>query len=291
MSGEPRTEADAVADLAEAAVEPSIIDPDDSLLSVIVPQGAEHKLIDLEQFKPAPDRKRGSVMLHDANSLVAYTAAHEEGAHTAIYADVESATIVAVLNGHGQHQLRSDGAPNRTRSASTGWGDHWAQVRLRQTDNWKHWSGKDTRWLRQTEFAEHIEEGLIDIVDPAAALMLEMAQTFQANSRVAFKSSTMLTSGQRQLVYEETVEAKAGQKGTIAVPTSFTLGVAVFEGQTEGHRVSARLQFRINGGDLTMRYLLDRPRDVVRAAFDAIVGDVEVGTGILAYRGSAPSID
>lgn len=151
------------------------------------------------------------------------------------------------------------------------------------------WIGKDRKWQSQVDFAQHIEEGQPDIVNPPAADMLELAQTLQANRAVKFRSSQMISNGQRQFTYEETIEAKAGAKGHLDVPTTFTLGIRVFEGMEHGDAVNARLQFDMADGALRFKYLLDRPHDVIRLAFGDVVASVEAGTGVVAYRGASPS--
>lgn len=267
-----QTEAEAVEAIAQRAHAPKELKPG-VVLGVVLAEGDQFAVEDLEQYLDNPRRKRGQVILHDADSLATYVAAHGESNRTLIYANVEAGSITVELNGHTKS------------SAEAGWGDHRAVLTLRPTPNWQLWAGRNERWMSQTEFAEHIEEGLVDIVEPTAAHMLEVAQTFQANAKVAFRSSTLLTNGQRQFSYEETIESRAGQQGTMAVPTEFYVGLAVYEGQREGHRIKARLQHRIERDALRLRYLLDRPYDVIKAAFDDVVGKLEQDTGLTAYRG------
>lgn len=266
-----QTEADAVADLTFAAVEPDVLTAGD-ILSVIVPAGAQHKLLDLEEHLDRPRRKRGTVELTDVESLIRYVNAHKGGG-TELFADIDRTKVVAVLNGHEQE---------------AGWGDHRAVLTLRPSIEWKRWSAKNGQTLSQTQFAEHIEESLDDIVEPAAASVLEMAQTFEASKSVEFRSSSMLSSGQRQLNYVETIEARAGAQGQLTVPTEFVLGLRPFEG-TDRYKVTARFRYRINDGKLAVAYVLDKPEDVIEAAFADILGvleDDDGGTGIQALRGT-----
>lgn len=274
ITGGHRTEAEAVADIAYGASEPDIVSPGD-ILSLVVPAGAQHKLIDLEEHLDRPRRKRGTVELTDVDSLIRYVNAHK-GDGTELYADVDRTKVVAVLNGH-EHEA--------------GWGDHRAVLTLRPSTEWKRWSGKNGDTLTQTAFAEHIEESLDDIVEPAAASVLEMAQTFEASKSVEFRSSSMLSSGQRQLNYVETIEARAGAHGQLTVPTEFVLGLRPFEG-TDRYKVTARFRYRINDGKLAVAYVLDKPQDVIEAAFADILGlleDDDGGTGIQALRGTPRS--
>lgn len=152
-----------------------------------------------------------------------------------------------------------------------------------------NYCGDEFFQLDALKFAELVEEGIPDIVEPPAAEMLEMAQTLQAHTKVDFKSSNLLNNGQRQFNYVETIESAAGAKGNLTVPQTFTLGVAPFEGIAEAYKIVVRLQFRLREGEVSFRYLLDRPHDVLRSAFDDIVGTVEESLTTLAYRGTPPA--
>ncbi len=137
---------------------------------------------------------------------------------------------------------------------------------------------------REAPADELVEEGLEDIVEPPAAGMLEVAQSLQAAKSVAFRSGTRLQDGQVQLVWEETIEAKAGQKGDLTIPEVFVLGLCPYEG-SDPFRVRARLRYRINDGALQMGYVLDRPEDVLEAAFGVVKDRVEAETGIVVWAG------
>lgn len=264
------TEAEAIIAAGVAAAEPKPVEPG-TIYSVTVPVGTEHTVVDLERWLPSPSRKKGAVAFTEGGSLARYVTAHDPGdGSSALYADAESLTVVAVLNGH--------------RGESAGWGDHRATLTLRPTPEWKHWLALNGQLVDQVKFAEHLEEGLAEIVDPPGAEMLELAQTFQANTKVAFKSFRQLDNGQRQVSYEETIDAKAGTKGNIVIPSRFQLGLAPFDG-AEPYRLDARLRFRIREGDLRIGYVLDRPDVVLRAAFDDVLVSLDTATGLVAYHG------
>jgi uncharacterized protein YfdQ (DUF2303 family) len=289
--GDTKTETEAAYEISS---EPIVLPIEAGAQGVVAyPPGWQTLEFDREKFLAAPRRAKGRAQVHDAGSLIRYLrkhggraeprkssadtlAANAEAARPAIYADVDTVTIVGVINGHGA----GPDAP--------GWGDHRAILTLRHAPEWTHWAGKDRQWLQQVDFAEHVEEGFGEIVEPAAADMLELAQTIQANNRVDWKSQRVLATGQRQFTYHETVNASAGQSGTLEIPQKLALGQAVFDGQTEGYRIEARLQFRLREGNLSVRYLLTRPHDVVRAAFGDVVAEVEQGVGLAAFLGIAP---
>lgn len=263
----------AVVDAGIAIAQPRRLD--DRFYSVTTPAGAQHHVIDLEQhrdrYRDRPRRKTGTTVVHDADSFVTYLAKHALP-ETEIYADVTTGALVAVINAHG-HVEQTNGVTAVEADDFAGWGDHRLHLQLHKTTAWKAWEAHDRRLLGQVDFAEHIEDRLLDIVTPPGADMLELAQTFQATRAVGFESSKRLSSGQTQLTYREEENATAGKKGQLQIPERFELALVPFEGG-EPYKVTARLRYRINGATLAIGYVLDRPEDILRAAFLDTVTDV-----------------
>lgn len=266
---ETDNEMQAVIDVAQQAVVPHLLEPGRAY-STVVPDASSHVQFDTYDLLSMPTRKTGHPNLFTAESLSTFVNDHK-GDGTALYADTENRRIVAVLNGHSTDR--------------PGWGDLQATLRLRETPEWQLWMGRNGKIAKQTEFAEHIEDCLADIVEPEGAVMLELAQHFQAAVKVNFRSARQLADGQRQLVYEETIDAKAGQRGEITIPQLFVVGVAPFEGSA-GYRIQARLRYRLADGQLFIGYVLDRPDKVVRAAFDDVLAEVEETTGLKSLSGT-----
>lgn len=273
-------DAETVVRTALAAATPAIIDAGE-FVTLVVPDGARVEQINTDDRLPAPLRKTGRVQLLDATSFAAYVHKHHEDGRTELYADPKRPGVVAVLNGHG-HRTDDDIDPD------TGWGDHRAELVFRPTDAWQRWIKRNGTLGTQGDFAEHIEDSLPDIVSPPAADMLELAQSFQASTRVHFESAKDLASGQRQLVYREETSATAGSKGEITIPREFEIGVAPYEGSAP-YRVTARLRYRLTDGRLAIGYVLDRPEDVLRTAFDDVLKSVQDQTGRTALLGTPPA--
>lgn len=263
-----QNDATAIIDAATRAVTPTEVDAKN--LYVTTNRDGERHTLDLQQYLPTPRRKTGTFTTFDAESWLAYWQKHH-GEGSEIWADQEKARIVGVLNAH------SEGEP--------GWSDHRLVLTLRHTVQWQVWTAFDNKLLDQTVFAEHVENRLPDFVTPPGAQMLELAQTFQANTKVAFESAKQLASGERQLLYREDTTASAGRKGEITVPREFTVALQPFEG-SDAYKVSARLRYRIIGsGQLSIGYMVDRPEDVLRFAFYDVVAKVAAGIDRPVLRG------
>lgn len=254
---------------------PKRLDDAGRFFSVVTPVGAEHHVVDLEEhfdtFREAPRRKTGTYHAHTGDAFIAYLVKHGRR-ETEVWADIERRSVTAVINAHEEDYDLA------------GWGDHRLELKLQHTPAWLAWSKYDGVQMTQVQFAELLEERLQDVVEPDGATLTEVARTFRATKSVAFESDHVLSSGQVQLGYREEIDAKAGRKGNLDVPEKFTLGLAPFEGGSP-YPVLARLRFSIDGGTLRIKYVLDRPADVVRAAFDQVVGLIGAGVDAPLFHG------
>lgn len=264
-----------IANLARAADKPSNLEPG-CIYAFMTDAGP--KVVDLftdEKYLDAPRRKHGTVTVDDVASFAQYWDKHAYGADAApngseVFADVKTATITAVLNAHQAHE------PD--------WQDHRLTLQLEYTPEWSAWAKNNTRSMSQAAFAEFIEDHLTDIASDdkapcSPADLLEMAQQFQAHTKVEFKSGHRISSGQVQFAYAETIEAKAGERGTITIPTAFDLGIRVFD-DLEPYRVKARFRYRMHDGALTLSYHLNDPERVTREAVGLVVAKAEAACGV-----------
>ncbi|PBC80155.1 uncharacterized protein YfdQ (DUF2303 family) [Streptomyces sp. TLI_235] len=251
--------AQAIITTATRAASPSELEPG-KVYGWLTPNGSVQQ-IDLtgDEYRDAPARKSGTTTTRDVASFLAYFAKHSDP-DSEIYADAERLTITAVLDAN---------MPGAAR-----WGRHRLVLALRTTEAWRQWIERDGKLLDQAVFAEHLEDHTAELVSPPGAEMLEIAQSIQGATKAEFQSGTRLQSGQRQLSYIETTTAKAGAKGTLEIPETFEIGLVPFEGSAP-YKLSARFRYRIeNGGTLRLAYKLDRPGEVVKAAFADILAAV-----------------
>lgn len=212
-----------------------------------------------EVYEPQPRRLRGTIIVSDAASFrqaVNDRTAQELNPPT-IYADDQAHKLTAVLNDD-----RADGP---------GWRDYRVESQLLHTPEWLHWRSKDGQLMSQEAFAEHIEDGIPELVTPPAGEVLDLAQTFHATTAARFKSGRRLASGETQFMYEEQMEAKAGTAGTIEIPSELVLSVAPFKGG-DPLSMTALFRFRVNReAGLLLGYKLQRPYEVEDDAFERVV--------------------
>lgn len=253
------TTVEAIADLAERASEGEQLELGGIYAYRV---GGVVKLIDLstDQYRDAPKRKVGVFTARDVPSWMGYFTKHSDES-SEVWADRQALTVTAVLDAH------TGDAPR--------FGQHRLVLKLKHSDEFEAWRAASGRMMGQTAFAEFLEDHRAAVLEPAAADMVELAQTFQAKTKVEFKSSTILASGQRQLTYVEQVDAAAGARGQLTIPAVFTLGLLVFDGGTQADRVTARLRYRISDGTLQIGFVLDQLAEVITTAFVGVVGEID----------------
>lgn len=232
--------------------------------------GVSHTLVDIrkqihEEASLLPDRKTGHYTVVHPDAFAAYLAKHDTD-ETEVWGSRDAGTITAVINAHSGSFVGD-------------WEDHTLTLQLRHSDDWKDWLAADGKLMGQLEFAEFVEDHLPCFVNPAAADMLELAQTFQATTKVDFASSQRVASGETQLNYTEQQAASAGRKGNLTIPDTFHLGLRVYDNVGKAYKLPARFRYRIRDGHLQLGYRLTRPKDVLQAAFDDVVAQVEKDTG------------
>jgi len=255
------TEAADIADIALRGATPQPVEPG---TVYAVPDGTGGiSLVDTDQWGQHPRAAVADRTVIDSATFVEYLARHATPA-TEVYADTEKSRVIAIIDSH-------QGADK-----PAGWGQHRLTLALEKTKAWRAWVGHDGQWLKQVDFAEFIESRAPEVKTPTSASLLELAQSFQATRHVEFESSERLKDGQTQLGYKETLTAKAGHKGTIVIPDDLLLVLKPYVGGPTYH-VTARFRFRLNGTELVLSYTLERPEEILDAAFADLIAAIRDG--------------
>lgn len=253
---------DRTADSEGAVPESAVIaDLAQDALGVIAEEGnarlvaGDARIVDLEPHALSPWRPKGTAYPKSVEAFTAYVRRHLIPS-TTVWVEPLEGKVIAVLNDHGAAQTAE-------------WGDLRAELILPVTPEWAHWTSRDRMFGSQRDFAEHIEDGIDEVRDPAGATLLEIAQTMQATVSAEFRSAARLHDGTIAVQWTEHVDARAGTAGDLVIPQEITLGIAPFYGE-QPYEVGARIRYRISGGDLSIGYVLDRPDVVVRDCLTGI---------------------
>jgi uncharacterized protein YfdQ (DUF2303 family) len=228
----------------------------------IVPN--DMKLVDLadkvnEQL-PQPYSLKQNVELLSLQSFIEYFNRYSNESST-IFVNDKEATFTAVIDYHESQ-------------TSPAWKRHTAIYKCPKTKEWSSWIEKNNHKFDQEEFALFIEDNLKEIVEPEAAVMLEIASTLKAKKDVDFKSGVRIDNGQVQFTYSEIIQGNAGATGQLEIPELFKLNIAPFLKGTI-YAVQARFRWRMNPSGLSMWYTLIRPHACIDDALNDAVTLVE----------------
>lgn len=272
MTEQTDNTAEVVRDLAFGATHPSQLEP--GYVYSWMTNGQVHK-IDLtgDQYREFPQRKQGTVTVRNVTSFACYYAKHALPT-SEVFADLDAGTFTAVLDAHGGE------------SDDTNWLQHRLVLQLQHTQPWKTWLASDRAMMGQQAFAEHLEDNARDVTGKrvTAADLLEVAQHFQAHTKVSFTQGTRLATGQTQLTYMEEIEAKSGQRGTVEIPAEFDLAILPYE-DCAPKIMAARFRYRLTGGELKLGYFLNDPARTAREACEEIAGKLAETCGVTVMHG------
>lgn len=252
-----KTEAEAVAQIVRDATLP--LNQTTPTVPVLVWPKSE-KVESLERFQTNPVRKRASVTVQDYQSFIQYLLTYREPG-TTIFAELTEAggRFVALIDYH--HPNPSGGA---TIDGIARWAQHRCTLEMKHTPEWQRWAAKDDVAMEQTAFALFLEDNRLDILEPVAAQVIDIAKSIEAESGSRFKSATRLDNGDRKLLFETETNARAGTTGELTIPEKFKLRLPVF---VNGPVYDLEAFFRYQvGNPLKLRYKLIRPNKVIELA-------------------------
>ena len=250
--------------------------PDAAPFLVLREADGKERVEFIKETLAAPTRKRGKVLLNDADSFIAYYKLHGNAAP--VYAGLEPAQFIAVLNDH-------------TRDAA-GWRDYRATYTVKHAPEWDTWTkhnGSGAAFNGTESFALFLEENALDIVKPEAAKMLQIALNFRLNNQVNFSSAQRLQDGNAEFSYSNIVNATAGSAagGKLTIPEQFTIEIPVFAAlNPKRYRIDARFRFRLREGGLTLWYELIHPRKAKEQAFKDMWAQIEKETKATLFHGT-----
>lgn len=249
-----------VADLAQQAAEPTELQYD---VWAVADGPGKVRIVDLDEYSPIPRHRRANRVVTDARSFVEYVNRHKIDG-TEIYAHTNSSSVVAVIDSH------------ESAVGNPGLQKHQLRLALEKSKPWLAWEKADGHLFAQDEFADFLEDRYLDVREPAPALLIDIATTFQAKTNVDFNSGVRLDSGDVRLTFEEKTTAKAGQKGDIEIPKRIELVIRPYIGGPI-YSIWASFRYRLRGGSVFLGFKLERPENILDAAFADIVAEIRDG--------------
>lgn len=247
----------------------------------------------LDEYATAPERRKGCARFVELLSFVAHVNRFKDE-HTALFAqpDPKSPTLTAVLD---YHEKTAKGAPR--------FGMHRALYTFPISDEWKAWTESNAKVMNQGQFAEFIENRIVDIADPSGAFSEKKKLAEQLGiDGFASPSALLLLSRGLSLHVGERVENRVdpatgavtmvfaqehadGAGNGVKVPRAFLIQIPVFR---EGalYQFAVRLRYRAGGGAINWFYELHRADRAFDDAFRIACDEAQKGTDLPLFYGS-----
>lgn len=260
--------------ISEIAGIPFALVPDgmsiDSLVSVLESADARAH---------CPRRRKGTATHHELASFIAHVVRFKDE-DSAVFADVKSTKLVAVLD---YHRATADGSPR--------WGEHRSVYVCPLSRQWQRWLAQNEKVMSQDAFGDFIDQNLsdlasascggpvsTDVAEPAA--VLEMARNLVVLTKGEFRREIDRTTGRSTLVCKTDHDSQSTK-----IPRAFLLGIPVFEGG-ESYAVEARVRFELRDGRPSFSFSLYQFEEVLRAAFADVRQSVADGAGVPVFAGT-----
>lgn len=297
------SEADAVAQIVRDHIKPEVVtvhgqDGNPKTQILVLPDGQgglkAHGIKQyIDPYRQQPERRTGTAKLTDLDSLIGHVNRFKDKGSALFAIDNRDApAIIAVLNYH------PEGSESDPR-----FGDHKARYDFPLSDEWKAWRGVDGQTLEQIDFAEFLEDRIVDVMGPPEFLtaradpnatetpepnddadkrlfdlvtkiggkvcgpsrLMELAKDLRIHDQQTVKEVVNTSTGEVQIQFE--TEHRDSEGKPIQVPNLFLLAIPVFNNGPL-YRVPVRLRYRVRGGRITWSLQMHRPDLVQDHAFD-----------------------
>lgn len=282
-----------------------------ALPMAVVPDGFELK--DYEARMPTPSRHKGFVSVARLQAFVDWALRHIPHQYT------EPANSSAMPEGEPEpepteHRVKlTDAAivwinpigscfklvmnevwPQSMEPAWRDWGAIYSPKYSDEFVAWKKHNGFDSgKGLSQLEFAQFLEDNVVDVVEVdldggkksiSGAGITSISRTLEAKKNAKFKSALRTENGDFALGYEENTVAQA--QGVTEIPQEFYIAIPIFEGDPR-YEIKCRLRYRLNDGAVTFYYDMYRinkveehsPNQMVKFITDRVAVPVLYGEG------------
>ena len=211
----------------------------------------------LDEWRTAPERRKGTATLCDLDSFIAHAKRFSDG-DSALFADDDRSapSLTCVFD---YHRKTAAGAPQFC--------EHRAVYSFPVSDEWKVWTQSSGRKMSQHDFAEFIENHILGIADPSGVIsdsakviverlgasfaspstLLGISRSLSVSVNARVKNASNLSTGEAQIQYEEQHSDASG--GQVKVPSAFALAIPVFRNGPL-YQLPVRLRYRVSDGKI-----------------------------------------
>lgn len=306
---------DRIAQLAEARML-SITAPVQGTIPIIATHGntALHGLkCYIDEYAKRPDRRVGTDKVLDLVSLVEWTNRHKD-AGSVVFCDTsrDAPKLLTIVDYH--HAVNTDPAvePPRDGDDTARFAKYRALYEFPLSEQWKAWKKVDGVAMDQADFAEFLEDRVLDLIAPDISqdgdgneikklppqvaqllahlggrcafpqdiITLSRGLEITANSKTATRIDVQ--TGEGSLIFEESHVGADKQK--VQVPKLFMICIPVFDRSPYLYRIPVRIRYRLTGG-IKWIFTMFGADDVIDQAIAEAAGHVAEKTELPLFKG------
>lgn len=293
-----KSEAEALSEFLQQETAPVIVDagvgPDGTPLKHLV-VGKNRQVIDLrtvfDATRIAPVRRKGTARHQTLKSFIAHVLRFKD-AGSAVFAEIgEAPKLVGILD---YHPAGADSAPR--------FGQHRSEYSFPLSEQWKAWFGQNGETMDQAQFAEFIENRILDVAAPegmgetstaiakklgqsfaSPQKLLELSRGLQIREGSTVQNAKNLSTGEVQIQFSTSHTDERGEP--LKVPGLFLLAIPVFEAG-QHYEIAVRLRYRLSQGRISWFFEMHSADVVLRDAVEEACTTVEKETALPVFRGS-----
>lgn len=247
----------------------------------------------LDEYREFPERKTGTARLNDPASFIGHVNRMKTD-DSALFACVDRArpSLTAVYDYHTVEER----LPRHC--------EHRAVYPFPLSDEWTAWTRVDGQFLKQDQFAEFIEDHVMDLANPraagertreyVAAIECELATpakvaqlSKELDVRVSQKivQQTRIGSGETQMIFKDEHKDEAGQP--LKVPGAFLISIPIFKGGMVAV-IPVRLRYRVDVESKSVKWFFNLAMvdELFKAAVDAEISMIQDQVGLPVFVGS-----
>ncbi len=173
--------------------------------------GASQKVHELENLLPQPIRISEKRKFDDLRGFVEYVNQYKTET-TAAFASRER--IQVVFDYHGKENPK--------------WCDHAIEFHYKRSQRWQLWEKNNNQWKSQEDFADFLDSGLDEIINPSQADVLDIVKNFRATVN-AQAESNMGADG-TVFSYRQEIKGGSAKLTAVSIPEFLSVQVAPFDG-------------------------------------------------------------
>ena len=251
----------------------------------------------IDEWRQCPERRKGNAIMLSANSLIDHCNRFSCNDSVLFCDDGDRPSITVVYNYH-QRTVLDDGDVND--DADPGFGDDRARYAFPISDEWKAWAGANGKSLDAIDFAEFLEERIMDVMpvdaeakdDPTVQMLggrlagpdkiMDLSRGVKVFAVNDVETKLNLSSGEATLVSKE--QHRDDKGNPVKLPNLFHIFVPIFSGGA-AVKVLVRLRYRMRGGRVDWSFMLHNADRVMAEAVHADAQMVAEQTGLTLFFG------